>query len=108
MVKLRKYSKFDVYTTKYFLYNYNENMSKLVKLKFCRNKGFESIKINKKLDYWLYCDKKGRYYTASNILDVPRSIFMNLIAKQIKRDFKFLKIKLIFIEENTNLCYKIK
>jgi len=44
---------------------------------------FESIKINKKLDYWLYCDKKGRYYTASNILDVPRSIFMNLIAKQI-------------------------
>ena len=48
MVKLRKYSKFDVYTTKYFLYNYNENMSKLVKLRFCRNKGFESIKINKK------------------------------------------------------------
>lgn len=44
---------------------------------------FESIKINEKLDYWLYCDKKGRYYTASNILDVPRSIFMNLIAKQI-------------------------
>ena len=44
---------------------------------------FESIKINEKLDYWLYCDQKGKYYTASNILDVPRSIFMNLIAKQI-------------------------
>ena len=44
---------------------------------------FESIKINEKLDYWLYCDKKGKYYTASNILDAPRSIFMNLIAKQI-------------------------
>lgn len=44
---------------------------------------FESIKINEKLDYWLYCDQKGKYYTASNILDAPRSIFMNLIAKQI-------------------------
>lgn len=44
---------------------------------------FESIKINEKLDYWLYCDQKGKYYTESNILDAPRSIFMNLIAKQI-------------------------
>ena len=44
---------------------------------------FESIKINEKLDYWLYCDQKGKYYTKSNILDAPRSIFMNLIAKQI-------------------------
>ena len=44
---------------------------------------FESIKINEKLDYWLYCEQKGKYYTASNILDAPRSIFMNLIAKQI-------------------------
>ncbi len=44
---------------------------------------FESIKINEKSDYWLYCDPKGRYYASSNILDAPRSIFMNLIAKQI-------------------------
>ena len=44
---------------------------------------FESIKINEKLDYWLYCDLIGKYYTESNILDAPRSIFMNLIAKQI-------------------------
>ena len=43
----------------------------------------ENIKINEKLDYWLYCDPKGKYYTSSNILDAPRSIFMNLIAKQI-------------------------
>ena len=43
----------------------------------------ENIKINEKLDYWLYCDSKGKYYTSSNILDAPRSIFMNLIAKQI-------------------------
>ncbi len=45
---------------------------------------FENIKRNEKLDYWLYCDAKGKYYTSNNILDVPRSIFMNLIAKQIK------------------------
>lgn len=44
---------------------------------------FESIKINEKLDYWLYCNPKGKYYISSNILDAPRSIFMNLIAKQI-------------------------
>ena len=44
-------------------------------------KSFENIKINEKLDYWLYCDQKGKYYTESNILDAPRSIFMNLIAK---------------------------
>ena len=43
----------------------------------------ENIKINEKLDYWLYCDPKGKYYTSWNILDAPRSIFMNLIAKQI-------------------------
>ncbi|MCF0125129.1 MAG: HIT domain-containing protein [Clostridia bacterium] len=44
---------------------------------------FSTIKINEKLDYWLYCDSKGKYYTSSNIINVPRSIFMNLIAKQI-------------------------
>lgn len=42
----------------------------------------ENIKINEKLDYWLYCNPKGEYYTSSEILDAPRSIFMNLIAKQ--------------------------
>ena len=43
----------------------------------------ENIKINEKLDYWLYCNPKGEYYTSSEILNAPRSIFMNLIAKQI-------------------------
>lgn len=46
-------------------------------------KSFEDIKSNEKLDYWLYCNPKGKYYTSSNIIDAPRSIFMNLIAKQI-------------------------
>lgn len=44
---------------------------------------FEDIKINEKLDYWLYCNPKGKYFTSSNIINAPRSIFMNLIAKQI-------------------------
>ena len=46
-------------------------------------KSFKNIKNNEKLDYWLYCNQNGKYYTSSNILDAPRSIFMNLIAKQI-------------------------
>lgn len=44
---------------------------------------FENIKINERLDYWLYCDPRGKYYTSSNVINAPRSIFMNLIAKQM-------------------------
>ena len=55
-------------------FNFNEEIE---------TESFKSIKINEKLDYWLYCNPKGEYYTSSNILDAPRSIFMNLIAKQI-------------------------
>ena len=32
----------------------------------------------------MYCDPKGKYYTSSEILDAPRSILMNFIAKQLK------------------------
>ena len=66
-------------------FNFNKEIEdellKTLHLKFIES--FENIKINKKLDYWLYCNPKGKYYTSSNILDAPRSIFMNLIAKQI-------------------------
>lgn len=44
MVKLRKYNSNDVFSTKYFLYKYNDEFSRLVKLKACRNKGFEILK----------------------------------------------------------------
>ena len=44
---------------------------------------FQNIKVNEDLDYWFYSDPKGKCYTSSNVLDAPRSIFMNLIAKQI-------------------------
>lgn len=66
-------------------FNFNKEIENelLTELKLNPIESFESIKINQKLDYWLYCDPKGRYYTSSNILDAPRSIFMNLIAKQI-------------------------
>ena len=32
---------------------------------------------------WIIGYIKGKYYTSSNIINAPRSIFMNLIAKQI-------------------------
>ena len=66
-------------------FNFNKEIESelLTALKLKPMDSFENIKINEKLDYWLYCDPKGQYYTSSNILDAPRSIFMNLIAKQI-------------------------
>lgn len=44
--KIRIFNNNDVYTTKYFIYSYNNNLSKLVKIKSCRNSGFELIKNN--------------------------------------------------------------
>ena len=38
------YSKQSVYTTRFFLYNYNNNNFRIVKVKSCRNSGFEEIK----------------------------------------------------------------
>ncbi len=66
-------------------FNFNKEIENelLTVLKLKPMELFENIKKNEKLDYWLYCDPKGQYYTSSNISDVPRSIFMNLIAKQI-------------------------
>ena len=66
-------------------FNFNKEIESelLTVLQLKPIESFESIKINEKLDYWLYCNPKGKYYTSSNILDAPRSIFMNLIAKQI-------------------------
>ncbi len=66
-------------------FNFNKKIEKelLKELQLKPIKSFECIKINEKLDYWLYCNQNGEYYTSSNILNAPRSIFMNLIAKQI-------------------------
>lgn len=38
------YNKQNVYTTRFFLYNYNGNDFRIVKVKSCRNSGFEEIK----------------------------------------------------------------
>ena len=67
-------------------FNFNKNIETelLTELHLKSIDSFEKIKINEKLDYWLYCDPKGKFYTSSNIINAPRSIFMNLIAKQIK------------------------
>lgn len=66
-------------------FNFNKKIEKelLKELQLKPIKSFECIKINEKLDYWLYCNQNEEYYTSSDILNVPRSIFMNLIAKQI-------------------------
>ena len=66
-------------------FNFNKEIEGelLKELKLKSIKSFENIKNNKKLDYWLYCNPEGKYYSSVNILDAPRSIFMNLIAKQI-------------------------
>lgn len=66
-------------------FNFNEKIETelLAELHLKPIESFEHIKINEKLDYWLYCDSKGKYYTSSNIINAPRSIFMNLIAKQM-------------------------
>lgn len=67
----------------------------------------ENIKINEKLDYWLYCNPKGEYYTSSEILYAPRSIFMNLIAKQINLPLPYEWRKSVtqkeYIDEMINL-----
>lgn len=47
-MKFNTYTTNDVYSTKFFLYNYNNNLSRLVKIKSCRNKGFEIIKSKNK------------------------------------------------------------
>ena len=66
-------------------FNFKEEIEKeLIRdLQLRPMKSFENIKINENLDYWLYCDPKGKFYESANILNAPRSIFMNLIAKQI-------------------------
>lgn len=38
------YSKQSAYSTRFFLYNYNNNNFRIVKIKSCRNSGFEEIK----------------------------------------------------------------
>lgn len=38
------YSKQNVYSTRFFLYNYNNNNFRIVRVKSCRNSGFEEIK----------------------------------------------------------------
>lgn len=66
-------------------FNFNKEIEEelLTELHLKLIESFDNIKINEKLDYWFYCDAKGKYYTSSNITNAPRSIFMNLIAKQI-------------------------
>ena len=90
-------------------FNFNKKIEKelLKELQLKPIKSFECIKINEKLDYWLYCNQNGEYYTSSNILNAPRSIFMNLIAKQINLPLPYEWRKSItkkeYIDEMVNI-----
>lgn len=90
-------------------FNFNEKIERelLTELQLKPIELFENIKTNEKLDYWLYCNPKGKYYTSSNILDAPRSIFMNLIAKQINLPLPYEWRKSItkkeYIDEMVNI-----
>ncbi len=76
-------------------------------LKLKPMKCFEDIKSNRKLDYWLYCSPIGKFYQSANILSAPRSIFMNLIAKQIgfplPYEWRISKTKGEYITEIINI-----
>lgn len=45
------YNSNDVYSSKYFLYTYNDNDFRIVHMKSCRNKGFEELKKKGLYDY---------------------------------------------------------
>lgn len=70
-------------------------------------KHFKDIKINQNLDYWLYCNPNGKFYMSANILSAPRSIFMNLIAKQLDMSLPYewrnSKTKNEYIKEIINI-----
>lgn len=44
-----KYNNNDVYKTKYFMYQYNDTNFRILKQKFCRQRGFELIEKAKKI-----------------------------------------------------------
>lgn len=44
-----KYNNNDVYKTKYFMYQYNDSNFRILKLKYCRERGFELIEKAKKI-----------------------------------------------------------
>ena len=90
-------------------FNFNEKIETelLTELHLKLIESFEDIKINEKLDYWLYCDSKGRYYTSSNIINAPRSIFMNLIAKQINLKLPYEWRKNVTKKEHIDEIIKI-
>lgn len=50
-MKLPIFSKNSVYSTKYFLYQYDYENFRIVKQKYCRKQGFEEIKKEKQLSY---------------------------------------------------------
>lgn len=72
-------------------FNFNENIEKELmnelQVKFIDS--ILDIRINRKQDYWLYCNSKGKFFCSANIKNVTRSIFMKLVVKQIEGNFQY-------------------
>lgn len=85
------------------------NFSKNIEDELIRNLKLENISKHQDIikgagmDYWFYCKPNGEYYQSINVLDAQRSIFMNLIAKQIGIDLPYewrtTKTNELYIEE---------
>lgn len=66
-------------------FNFNKNIESelLQNLKLKRIVEYRDIAKGAGLDYWFYRNPSEQCYFSINVLDAPKSIFMNLIAKQI-------------------------
>lgn len=95
-------------------FNFNNAIEKelIQNLKLKRISKHQDIRSGAGLDYWFYCNQKGEYYFSTNALDAPRSIFMNLIAKQIgigvPYEWRKSKTKDTYIIEMKNIFKNFK
>ena len=48
------FNKQDVYSTRFFVYTYNDNNIRIVKVKSCKNSGFEEVNPNDKFNIYDY------------------------------------------------------
>lgn len=66
-------------------FNFNKEIEKelIDSLKLETFNDYNQIKEYASHDYWFYCNPTGKCFSSVDVLDAPKSIFMNLIAKQV-------------------------
>ena len=83
-----KYNNNDVYKTKYFMYQYNDTNFRLLKQKFCRERGFELIE---KVQETIKTDKEEcQRISLSRSKRFIREI--SLCNEKLNKDFKYILI----------------